>query len=578
VDGHIITRDWQQLPCCHALAALLGALPLQMRVFPSLQDVEESISSQVKRQCKVAGFPRDSRETVALTVLTQMRPLLERWADSLPRFLLLRFLRPALRRVHAAGFVFLQVDRNPQRLVAVCRKAWYEMHCSVFLTPRYSVTCLPPCSSSSDWDQRTIDSLQNHLESKGLRMWAFRRPTSSARPRAHFTVKQKSLLSASPPQVRFRPIVAHHLHPLRGVLRRASRALSLLVMGAIEVVQSHQPLHTPMWRLHKGTASWLAVLGRSSAGFSEIAEFDVTDCFLNTTRSAAVPAVAFWMDRLRRRGPLHFSISKDQSDADHLGSSSSPHFWCFSSLELLAVVEWELLHNDLFECVSGVADHPFVLQQIAGLPMGGHLSAALVELVALRRELEQSWPVELSGLPTARYRDNFFVACLPLMLPEILGRGAAMLSELLGMPVKLEGSSQQRRMLEVVLSTGPPAKCVLAFRDAADRQGESWDVTSWPCRADPRLPQLLHSLLSGLAAKIRLYHSAGTPGFSASWRQAYAFVKRRGYPSKRWLRPLAMAALRQGAAVHCLPKVLRCALSAADSGDYQHSALHAREQ
>jgi hypothetical protein len=348
-------------------------------------------------------------------------------------------------------------------------------------------------------------------------------------------------------------------------------------MGAIEVVQSHQPLHTPMW-LHKGTASWLAVLGRSTAVFTEVAEFDVTDCFVNTTRSAAVPAVAFWMDRLRRRGPLHFSISKDQSDADHLGSSSSPHFWCFSSLELLAVVEWELLHNDLFECVSGVADHPFVLQQIAGLPMGGHLSAALVELVALRRELEQSWPVELSGLPTARYRDNFFVACLPLMLPEILGRGAAMLSELLGMPVKLEGSSQQRRMLEVVLSTGPPAKCVLAFRDAADRQGESWDVTSWPCRADPRLPQLLHSLLSGLAAKIRLYHSAGTPGFSASWRQAYAFVKRRGYPSKRWLRPLAMAALRQGAAVHCLPKVLRCALSAADSRDYQHSALDAREQ
>jgi hypothetical protein len=330
-----------------------------------------------------------------------------------------------------------------------------------------------------------------------------------------------------------------------------------------------------MWRLHQGTASWLAALGRSSAVFSEIAEFDVTDCFLNTTRSAAVPAVTFWVDRLRRRGPLHFSISKDSPDADHMGSSSSPHFWCFTSAELLAVVEWELLHNDLFEVVSGIAERPFVLQQVAGLPMGGHLSAALVELVALRRELEQCWPVELGGLPTARYRDNFFVACSDSCLPAVLGRGAVVLSELLGMPVKLEGSSPQRRMLEVVLAVGPPTKCILAFRDDSDRQGESQDVTSWPNRADPRLPQLLHSLLSGLAAKIRLYHSAGTPGFTASWRRAYAFLKRRGYPSK--LRPLALAALRQGAAVQALPHAMRAALSEA-AGDLRLSALDARER
>jgi hypothetical protein len=219
-----------------------------------------------------------------------------------------------------------------------------------------------------------------------------------------------------------------------------------------------------------------------------------------------------------------------------------------------------------------------VLRQVAGLPMGGHLSAALVELVALQRELEQCWPEVLLGLPTARYRDNFFVACSPSSLPAVLRRGAEVLSALLGMPVKLEGSSEQRRMLEVVLSTGPPPKCVLAFRDDADRQGESLDVTSWPCRADPRLPQLMHSLISGLAAKIRLYHSAGTPGFTASWRRAYAFMKRRGYPSKLWRRPLAMAALRQGAAVGKLPRALRSALGCEDRGSARHSALDAREQ
>ena len=82
-----------------------------------------------------------------------------------------------------------------------------------------------------------------------------------------------------------------------------------------------------------------------------------------------------------------------------------------------------------------------MLRQVAGLPMGGHLRAVLVELVALQRELVQSWPPELLELPTARYRDNFFVACSPLQLSAVLSSGHAALSALLEMPVKLEGSS-----------------------------------------------------------------------------------------------------------------------------------------
>ena len=235
-----------------------------------------------------------------------------------------------------------------------------------------------------------------------------------------------------------------------------------------------------MWQLHLGTAGWLAALARSTTEISEIAEFDVSDCFLNTSRSAAIPAVGFWMNKLRRRGCLFFSISKDSKDADYLGKSASPHFWSFSSVELLTVVEWELSHNDLFECVGALTERPFVLQQVAGLPMGGHLSAALVELVALQRELLEPWPPLLCGLPTARYRDNFFVACPQPRLAELLNHGAAALTLLLAMPVKLEGSGSQRRMLEVVLSAGTPVKAVLAFRDDPDRQGESGDVVSWP--------------------------------------------------------------------------------------------------
>ena len=53
-------------------------------------------------------------------------------------------------------------------------------------------------------------------------------------------------------------------------------SLSLLVKGAIEVVQSLRVLHTPMWQLHLGTAGWLAALARSTTEISETAEFDVS--------------------------------------------------------------------------------------------------------------------------------------------------------------------------------------------------------------------------------------------------------------------------------------------------------------
>ena len=97
-------------------------------------------------------------------------------------------------------------------------------------------------------------------------------------------------------------------------------------------------------------------------------------------------------------------------------------------------------------------------------------------------------------------------------------------------------------------------------------------------QADPRLPQLLHSLLSGLAAKIREYQSAGTPGFTASWRRVYAFVKQRGYPSMLCRRPLAKAAMRQITTAAKLPRALRCALLATDFESLELAVLDVREQ
>ena len=69
--------------------------------------------------------------------------------------------------------------------------------------------------------------------------------------------------------------------------------------------------------------------------------------------------------------------------------------------------------------------------------------------MALHREYLRAWPIRLLGVPTSRYRDNFF-ALLPLPAEEaFLQASATDLSELLGMPVKLEGWGCSGRMLEI---------------------------------------------------------------------------------------------------------------------------------
>ena len=104
----------------------------------------------------------------------------------------------------------------------------------------------------------------------------------------------------------------------------------------------------------------------------------------------------------RGRPARFFAISKDSKNEDYLGRPCSTHFWELSSDTVIACVEWELEHNSFFE-VRGEDGGSVVLKQEKGLPIGGHLSAALVELVALHRELLQSCvPLEYIECPLPR--------------------------------------------------------------------------------------------------------------------------------------------------------------------------------
>jgi hypothetical protein len=205
--------------------------------------------------------------------------------------------------------------------------------------------------------------------------------------------------------------------------------------------------------------------------------------------------------------------------------------------------------------------------QVLGVPIGEQLSAALVELVALRREYLNAWPAQLLGVPTARYRDNFFVAW-PKSTDEETQGGPALakqLSVLLGMPVKWEGCGKQRRVLELHVDVTNKVRAVLGFRTDSDRQGESGDVTCWPDAQDPRARMVLGSILLGLAAKIRLYFGTTNVGYTATLRRVVKFLKERCYPDGWWRRQLALALMRHGARAACLPRCIRCCVVLSES-------------
>ena len=133
---------------------------------------------------------------------------------------------------------------------------------------------------------------------------------------------------------------------------------------------------------------------------------------------------------------------------------------------------------------------------------------------------------------------------------------------MLGMPVKWVSAGSVFRCLElrITVEAGQQPRVAVVFRTDADRQGESGDVTSWPPRTDPRARLVLNSLLQGLAAKLRLYR-IGAKGFTGALRAALTFVRQRRYPKRWWVRPLALALLRNGVPVGCLPRLLRKAVS-----------------
>ena len=558
--GHVITRSWASLPCCAEMAKFGNNVSFQCRTFSSVDRICDEFGHRVERFLKAAGFAEEHLHHAQQCITSLARRLLEPWLQTLPTYMQHSSLIAARRRLWSHGMVAVRVDRNPGRLVVMCRDLWFNIQQAVFL--RNARYVLLPTAPSDEDPEYANDVREAFLSAVvGSDEWVGRKPSGTKRrPQSYFTIKQKSLIeSVADVVAKFRPLVVHCVHPLRVGLGRIARAAAVLVCEARQLVMERRPSHLPMWQLHSGSKEWLERISHT-AGWWGCDEYDVNDCFLNTPRHNVLDSARFWIDitALRSRRQPCFAIAKDGKKGDHRGRPSSIHYWSITSEQLLLAFDWDLNNNDTFE-VQDNNGKLVVVQQRKGLPIGGHLSAAYVELVALRREYECSWPPMLLNVPTARYRDNFFVV-LPAEPSGVQRQATAQaLSELLSMPVVFERGGRIARCLELRIewSNCTMIKAALAYRTDDDRQGESHDVRTWPEWQDPRARVVLPGLLAGLASKLIMYSDPALGGFPASLRQSMQFLRCKRFPTKHWLRPFALQLLRLGAAFSVLPRALR---------------------
>ena len=133
-------------------------------------------------------------------------------------------------------------------------------------------------------------------------------------------------------------------------------------------------------------------------------ELDLVEMFPRIPRHAILPALRELVRRTQEtkstRGPIRFWVSKGRgrpADTCDIGNKCS--FWELNTTDMFRFVQLDLECNTKFVCLSSI------LNQMAGVPIGGSASAQLACLTLVMRELELARPIP--GTPHVRYRDNF---------------------------------------------------------------------------------------------------------------------------------------------------------------------------
>ena len=97
--GHVITREWDKLPCCAALCAFGINSSFQCRTYPPVQRICEVFSQRVDRFLRMAGFSEQYLDLACQQILNATERLLTPWIATLPALMQQDLLLQARRQL-----------------------------------------------------------------------------------------------------------------------------------------------------------------------------------------------------------------------------------------------------------------------------------------------------------------------------------------------------------------------------------------------------------------------------------------------------------------------------------------------
>ena len=181
--------------------------------------------------------------------------------------------------------------------------------------------------------------------------------------------------------VKFPLVNSHARHFLRLFSRLMGRALSLLLR---ELHIAHPLWGTPSLM---GIRDFMTLVGKWYSRDTTLAERDIDNAYRELPKAGVMDAVKEAAKRVSQycgmRNGFSFSIAKGgERLLDRIGCATERHFRVIPLSDLLKFVHWDLHEDTLFKWNGRVLS-----QDIKGVPIGGHLSAQLMCIWAMVKEI-----------------------------------------------------------------------------------------------------------------------------------------------------------------------------------------------
>ena len=396
---------------------------------------------------------------------------------------------------------------------SVFAHATAEASRAITLSPFQPNTGPPPDATPSKKKKWTVPGVILSLKNKGL--------TTSQRLRLELAKLREIFTQAS--------------HPLRTLLRKGGRCLSLLLRVYTHTFVSLEILdqaHLVQGFLRPAREEYKR-LGIPVGGF----ELDIDRMFPSIIRDQVPSAWQSLSDRYDALNPLRrgesarfVSLAKGNArDMDCLGMKDQRYYDTFSISEIHDLMKVDLFLNSFFQLGHEL------WEQFSGVAIGGAMSAQNADAYLVSIESLVPWGQFLpTHVKLGRFRDNIFCICPLHEIPIWMAKIKCVLSELYRLDLSVEPAGRSLCFLEVQIDChhehiewGMKNKVLLSHLTDCP------PTLRYPSVHEPHASQTVHGIASAVAQKSS--ELATTVAHRVNnFRHAYWEFSSKNYPKSWW--------------------------------------------